>query len=409
MRILILTRNFPPRSCGVGDYAQRMGETLAAAGNQAVVLTEPAGPSRPASVSIVEHALSGRRDLRGVLAAILEQKPERVQLEYAGYAWGRWGVAWWVNALLFALRRRKIPVHIGLHEAAIRMRENAWQIPVALAQWVHVGLLLAAADSVEVNMLTRVAELGRVFPWWRARLRYRPNSSTIPVVSATAGARAAFRRQHGAGETDAVVATFGMFHSTKNYAALIEAVARVRATRRVKLWMIGDSGMAASGYLAGLREKIGELGIEESVWWSGRLDAGEVSLALQAADVFVLPQADGHLTRSSALMAAAAHGLPVVAVRNPADQIEFTHGKDVWLVERSVPEEIAAGVHALLGDPGRASEMGQALRRLYQARFAWQVTLGAQPPEGAETGATAMEIARAAAAAESSSLAKAER
>ncbi|HKO05083.1 MAG TPA: hypothetical protein VJW51_10055, partial [Candidatus Acidoferrales bacterium] len=113
MRLLILTRNFPPRTCGVGDYACRMAEVLAAGGDEVVVLTEPAGRSGPSSIPLRELPLRGWRDLKPVLREIAEAAPERVQLEYSGYAWGRWGVAWWLNALLFALRRRKIPVHIG--------------------------------------------------------------------------------------------------------------------------------------------------------------------------------------------------------------------------------------------------------------------------------------------------------
>jgi glycosyltransferase involved in cell wall biosynthesis len=380
VRTLILTRNFPPRSCGVGDYACRMAEALAAAGNHVVVLTEPTEKPRQAGIDLREHPLRGWRDLNPVLREIVAAAPDRVQLEYSGYAWGRWGVAWWLNALLFELRRRKIPVHIGLHETAIRMRQHPGQIPVALAQWVHIGLMLAAVPrgGIELNMPSRVKLLGRVFPWWRAKLRYRPNSSTIPVVAMSEVEQEALRRERGATNGEAVVATFGMFHTAKHYEALIGAVARLARTRKVQLWMLGDMAMAAPEYLERLKRMAREGAIEEKVWWPGRMEAAEVSRALQAADVFVLPQPDGHLTRSSAFMAAAAHGLPVVAVRNPEgrDQEEFAHGENVWLVERSAPEEITAALAALLADPVTAGRMGGALGRLYGERFGWNSSLG---------------------------------
>jgi len=381
LRILILTRNFPPRLCGVGDYACRMAEVLSAAGDFVGVLTEPVGAMRNVPFGLSELPLRGWRDLKPVLREIAAAAPDRVQLEYSGYAWGRWGVAWWLNALLFALRRRKIPVHIGLHETAIRMRQHPLQIPVALAQWAHIALMMAAAETVELNMPSRVKLLGRVFPWWRAKLRYRPNSSTIPVVATDEADRVALRRERGVASGEAVVATFGMFHTAKHYEALIGAVARLAGTRKVKLWMLGDVAMAVPEYVARLKRMAREGGIEEQVWWPGRLEAADVSRALQAANVFVLPQPDGHLTRSSAFMAAAAHGLPVVAVRNPAerDQVEFTHGENVWLVERSAPEEIAAAVAALLADPAAAGRMGGALRRLYAERFDWSATVAGAP------------------------------
>jgi len=360
-----------------------MAEVLAAGGDEVVVLTEPAGRSGPSSIPLRELPLRGWRDLKPVLREIAEAAPERVQLEYSGYAWGRWGVAWWLNALLFALRRRKIPVHIGLHETAIRMRQHPLQIPVALAQWAHVGLMLAAVPQggIALNMPSRVELLGRVFPWWRAKLRYRPNSSTIPVVAMTPAEREAMRRERGAGNGEAVSATFGMFQKAKHSEAVIGAVARLRRTRPVKLWMLGDAA-AAPEYIARLKAMARELGIEEQIWWSGRLEAAEVSRALGAADVFVVPQPDGHLTRSSAFMAAAAHGLPVVAVRNAAGhgQVEFTHGENVWLVERSAAEEICAALAALLADRSAAGRMGRALRRLYEERFDWRVTVAGASP-----------------------------
>jgi glycosyltransferase involved in cell wall biosynthesis len=388
MRVLLLTKNFPPRTCGVGDYACRLAETLTAAGNEVVVLTEPAGGRGGFPFALRELSLEGWSDLRPLLSEIEQAAPDCVQLEYAGYAWNRWATPWWLNALLLGLRSRKIPVRIGLHETAIRMRQHPLQIPVALAQWAHIGMLFAAAETVAVNMPSRVTLLGGVFPWWRGRLRYRPNSSNIPVVPLAASERIGLRRERGVGSGEAVVATFGMFHRAKNYDALIQAVKIVRTNFPVKLWMLGDIAMAAPDYRAQLEALARDVGIEGHVWWSGRLEAAEISRFLQAADVFVLPQPDGHLTRSGAFMAAAAHGLPVVAVHNPLgrDQQEFTHGANIWLVGRSAPEPMAQGIYALAGDPTVAGLVGRNLRRLYESKFDWPqavaVVEGSAPATG---------------------------
>src|SRR5271170_1291636 len=81
MRILILTRNFPPQSCGVGDYACRMAEALSGGGDDVVVLTEPAAgllaPGRRSGAPLRELSLRGWRDLKPVLREIAEAAPER--------------------------------------------------------------------------------------------------------------------------------------------------------------------------------------------------------------------------------------------------------------------------------------------------------------------------------------------
>lgn len=377
MRVLLLTKNFPPRSCGVGDFASRLAEELVAVGDTVSVLTEPAGEPRHISIGLRELPLGGWPDLRPVLDAIAASAPDLVQLEYAGYAWGRWGAAWWVNALLYRLRRRGIPVHLGLHELAISMRQHPLQAPAALAQWFHIALLTAASDTVAVNMRSRAALLARLFPWWRAKLRYRPNPSNIAVVPISPAERDALRRERGVIPGDTLVATFGMFHPAKNYEAVIRALAQLRRVRPARLWMLGNAEAASPEYLARLTRVAKETGVEDAVWWSGRLEAAAVSRALQAADVFVLPQPDGHLTRSGAFMAAAAHALPVIAVRQPGgrDQAEFTHGEHLWLAERSTTEDLSAGIQALLDDRTGAIRMGRNLQRLYETRFDWPIAI----------------------------------
>jgi len=376
MRVLLITKNFPPRSCGVGDYSFCLSQELAAAGHFVTVLTEPAGETRHLAIGLCELPLRGWRDVGPAVEAIAVWAPDRVQLEYSAYAWGRWGLAWWVNAMLFRLRRRGIPVLVTLHELAISMRQHPLHLPVALAQWLHIALLISAAESVAVNMRSRADLLARLFPWWRRKIGYCPNSSTIPMVPLSPAERDAFRRARGVRPEETVVAAFGMFHRAKNYDGLMDAIVLLRRSMPVSLWMLGDAAAASPEYVARLKGAAQEAGIADFVWWPGRLEAVEVSRALQAADVFVLPQPDGHLTRSSAFMAAAAHGLPVVAVRQPGglDQVEFTHCEHVWLAERSTAEELAAGIRTLAIDRAAAVRMGCNLRELYRARFDWRVT-----------------------------------
>ena len=376
MRVLLITRHFPPVCCGVGDFASRLAAELTAEGNFVTVLTEPAGAARHASFEFRELPLGDRQDARAVLEAVAAAKPDRVLFEYSGSAWGRWSAPFWVNSLLFRLRRRGFAVHAGLHELAISIRQHPLHTPVALAQWLHVALILWAAESAAVNMRSRADLLARLFPWWRRKIQYRPNSSTIPVTPLAPADRGAFRSGHGAGPGEIIVATFGMFHRAKNYEGLIDAFGLLRRSTPAKLWMLGNTAAASPEYVARLKRAACAAGVEEHVWWPGKLEAEEVSRALQAADVFVLPQPDGHLTRSSAFMAAAEHGLPVVAVRQPGgrDQMEFTHGEHVWFAGRGTAEELAAGMLALAADPDLAARMGQSLRELYAARFAWSVT-----------------------------------
>ena len=374
MRIALITQRFPPLCCGVGDYTLGLAQALRDQGHDAIVVTRNATGPRPPHVRVVETPLDSWRDLRGLLHLLNQERVEKVQIEYSGYGWSRWGFSFWLNALVIILRWRGVPVSIGLHETYIRFVDHPRLVPISILQRIHVWLLASTAHAVYLNMPERVRDMALLLPWRRSRIHYRPNSSTIPVVSISEQARRELRRSCGAGPGDCVVATFGLFHSGKNLAAILDAVARAQSPRTLRLWLLGDSTGAPARELQALREKIRALGIEQQVFWSGYLAPAQVSAHLQATDVFMLAQPDGHLTRSSAFMAAAAHARPVIAVRNAKNQLEFTPGKNVWLVKKSDAAELTAALEALEREPELAARLGTNLGLLYRDKFDWAVT-----------------------------------
>jgi glycosyltransferase involved in cell wall biosynthesis len=378
-RLLLVTPRFPPECCGVGDFTAQLAAALVSGGEDVVVLTQPAAGPRPLFVPLVEAPLRGWRNLRGALRAIVASGASRVQLEYSSYGWGRYGFSFAVNALTFALRLRGIPVTLACHEHSIRFTAHPVALASGLLQRLHFFLLYLAADEILANTPERVHRLRQRLTWMRERIHFRPNGSNIPPRPIAAEQREAIRRERGADAGTLVVALFTRFARTKNHAAVIHAVARLRQGTRAQLWLIGDSREADAGYVAALQDMTRLLG--RDVFWSGHATPEHVSALLQAADVFVLPQADGNLTRSGAFMAAAAHGLPVVAVRNPENQEGFLHGEHVWLVDKATPECIAAALERLAADPALRGGLGSRLRGLYDAKFSWERMLAGRPRE----------------------------
>jgi glycosyltransferase involved in cell wall biosynthesis len=375
MRTVILTRRFPPESCGVGDFAWRLAEALAARGEEAVIMTQPASGGRPAGMRVVEVPMRGWRDVAAIARGVAAQRPDAVQIEYSSYAWGRWGVAFWVNALALLLRLRGLRVRLACHELYIIWYARPKLILTSLLQRLHFALLFFTVNEIMTNTPGRVEILRCWVPWKRSVVHYRPNSSNIPFAPLGAGERLALRRRRGAAPDSLVVAAFGRFAAAKNYGGVIEAAARLGASRDVRLWLLGDWEAADSGDVARLRARVRAAGIEDRVFWSGRLSVREVSAHLQAADIFLLPQPDGHLTRSGAFMAAAEHGLPVVAVRNVREQREFAHRENVWLVANSSAAEFAEALEMLAAAAPLRARLGENLRRLYHARFSFSAVL----------------------------------
>lgn len=368
MKRLLLTPQFPPACCGVGDFTAHLARAMRESGGEVLVLTEPGAAPRPGGIPTIEVPLRGWRNLPGVLRAIRSSEATHVQLEYSSYGWGRWGFSFAVNALAFALRLRGCALTLGLHELYLPLTARPFELMCGLIQRVHFALLFLAATDIATNTPQRVRTVQRWLPWRTGAVRFRPTASNIPVASLSPAEREALRAGRGATGNALVVAVFGSFHPAKNYEAVIQAIVQLRPRMPVHLWVLGDQ-QGSREYVARLRRLAEPLG--DAAFWPGLAPAAQVSRWLQAADVFVLPQSDGHLTRSGSFMAAAVHGLPVIAVRNDGEQQDFRDGQDVWLVDRGSPEAFAAALLQLAENPPLRRLLGTNLRQMYLSRFDW--------------------------------------
>jgi glycosyltransferase involved in cell wall biosynthesis len=375
MKRLLITPRFPPACCGVGDFTAHLARAMREAGEDVLVLTEPGAGARPSGLPLVETPLRGWRNLPGVLRAIRSSGARHIQLEYSSYGWGRWGFSFAVNALAFALRLRGYRLTLGLHELYLPFTARPFELLCGLIQRVHLALLFLAASEIETNTPQRVRAVQRWVPWRAHTVRFRPTPSNIPVAPIASEERETVRRKQGAASESVVVAMFGSFHPAKNHEAVIEAVRQLSGRLSLQLWVLGDPQGSAE-YVARLRRLAEPLG--SAAFWPGLASAEQVSGWLQAADIFVLPQTDGHLTRSGAFMAAAAHGLPVIAVRNDAEQQDFGHREDVYLVERSTAHAFATAIAEVAADAALRTRLGANLRRLYFSRFDWPHLISSQ-------------------------------
>lgn len=370
MKTLLISPKFPPQRCGVGDYTAALAQFLHARGDDVCVVTAaPRGPHHEAGVRVRAAEMRGWRDLLGLAKIIREEAPAWVQLEYSGYGWHRFGCPLWLNALFAVLRMSRLRVRLALHEFPLNFGQHPKQIPIAIAQRLHTWLLCACSHEVCCNTIDRVSRLRRWLPWRRSSLHYRPNSNSNPVFPFPAEWRHVLREERGVQPGDLVLGVYGLFGAGKNTESAIRAVAQLRGELRLHLWLLGDYSGADPNYIAQLRRAAEPLG--RRAWWSGALRPEDVSRHLQALDIFLLPQADGHLTRSSSFMAAAAHGLPVIAVRNDVNQREFTHGVNVWLTNQSTEAALSQAIRELVLDSARRVKLANNLRSLYQSAFDW--------------------------------------
>ncbi len=94
-----------------------------------------------------------------------------------------------------------------------------------------------------------------------------------------------------------------------------------------------------------------------------------LSRDLQSCDLLVQPYTDGVSTRRGTLMAALAHGLPVVTTTGPLSEPFWKNSESVVATSPDDRASISRIILELARQPERRMRLGLSARQMYEARF----------------------------------------
>ena len=367
--ILFITGEYPPLTGGVGAYTRKLAHALVDLGWQASVLT---------TAQLAEQTAAA---------------PARIYPSVE-----RWDWRIWSQAPRLAERIRAGWLHVQYQTAAFGMNPS---VNLAVGRWQRSGLRVAwtyhdllppylfpkAGDRLRMNVTLRPARTCDLTVATnegdRLRLeQYAKNLARIPIGSNIPGAevslaqREAIRTKLGYGQDDFVIGYFGFLNRSKGGLTLIRTLKQVRRDLpHARLLMIGERVGASDptnyAYLQEVVALVDELGLTDSVRWTGRLEDEQVSHMLAAADVLFMPYEDGASLRRGTLMAGLAHGCAIVTTEPQAPMPELVDGRDLLLAPAADPYAAAAAILRIAGD----KQLAKTLRTGAAAssrQFTWQ-------------------------------------
>lgn len=381
LSILLISGEYPPAVGGVGDYTQQLGRTLSARGHQLQVLTtqRQAGPDADPPVL----ALGPGWDWRAWHAAarcVARLSPDIVHIQYQTGAYAMHPA---INLLPWRLRqlRSRPAIVVTLHDLRL-----PYLLPKAdrARAWVTTRLCADADAVIVTNAADARALGGGAAP---SRELYSPTRpvmtplSIIPIGSNITPApppdydRVAWRRQLGCAPDDVLIGYFGLLSRTKGVLELLAALARLPASgpRRYQLLIIGGAAPLPDDqrYAAEIERFIAAHELGARVQLTGPCATEEVSAHLLAADMVVLPFADGASYRRGSLLAALAHACPTITTA-PAAPLDppLLDGQHALLLPDSAPERVQAAIQRVAADPELQIRLSTGALDL-AAAFAW--------------------------------------
>lgn len=302
-----MTGEYPPDVGGLADYTARLRAALRARGRRVAVLTRQ-GPGRhqPGVARAVE-----RWNTAGV-ARLPRQAPPGgiVHLQYQAAAFDLLGDICLVPMLL-RLSRRDVHVATTFHDVRV-----PYVFPKAgPLRPLLLRLLARTSDAVLAADWADLTWLGGPSP----RHHLVPIGSNLARQPPPGYNRAGFRAGLGLQPSDLAIAYFGLLNSSKGLATLLATFRSVQ-NRNPGTWLLLLGGALGASDATDARTAADfqrRLGAAQRVIQPGYGDNETLSAYLLAADVALLPYADGASARRASLLACAEHGLPIVTTSGP--------------------------------------------------------------------------------------------
>lgn len=368
MRVLMVTSEFPPLASGIGDYTRRLSRELGCLGHEVCVLTgKTAGEDEP------EKGVEGIRVERrvadwgfrgfGSLCRIPRQWPaDVINLQYVPHAYGWLGVnvALPLAALYWKFLLRRPPIGgrarlvLTCHELYLPWSSNPFLWPVSMAH--RLQLILLAAGAHQLIVVTEEQ---------RRRLRILARILGRPVQVIPVGCNINPESQgRDLGAKERPEACHLGILALAYDSALFDRARQVAARLREK-------GLPARLICLGGKTR-GGTSSEDWIETTGYLPEEELSRQLGRLDLFLALRSEGPTTRHGSVIAALAHGLPVLAVqgRRPGQEL-FWKDSGVVMAPDSL-EAMAREAETLLKNPERLRRLSKQARAFHRRHFRWE-------------------------------------
>lgn len=385
MKICLITGEFPPMQGGVGDFTREIGLAMSRLGAEVSVISsvQAAQPAEtaasPGEGSVVErdgHRLTlypviERWDFSSWsrIAQVLEATGSRVLgIQYQTAAYQMHPAT---NLLPWRLRlvKDRPRVVVTFHDLKL-----PYLFPKAgpVRRWVTRALILGSEATIVTNEEDRI----RAEEYGAENLHLFPIGSNIDPQAPPDYDRWKWRERWGVGPDEVLLCYFGFLNESKGGEVLFKALARlVAAGEKVKLLMIGgkvgSSDPTNLAYLEQMEILIGDLSLADRVAWTGYVDGPEVSASFWGSDICVLPYRDGVSFRRGTLMAALAHGMPIVSTHPRVEIGQIVEGENMALAPPGDAEALAEKIRAVAASDQLRQRLARGASELSRL-FSWE-------------------------------------
>jgi glycosyltransferase involved in cell wall biosynthesis len=357
----MITREFPPRSGGIGYYVYYLSKKLLQRGHKVDVIT------RGYSAETTTESVDGINVFR---VSYIPLYPFHICLH--GY---------FVNMLLKSLESKldivhlhsplpppiktSLPVITTVHSPCKRAFEKTYHDTRDLRSMAEKLQSMVVYPSIESKIFKLSTKITSISPNVSEELSaYGLNPRTITVVGNGVDERVFIPKQSKT-QTKPYVLFVGLFRSGKGVFDLLNCAKYVCDKRPdVRFVLCGEGPLLKS-----LQARVLKMGFQKRIIFLGYVDRNRIVKLYQNAALLVQPSY--HEGLSNVILEAMSCGLPVVANDIAANRTIIASGLNGILVPPKSPEFMARSILKLLNDFGLSVRIGRAARATIEDHYSW--------------------------------------
>ncbi|CAN5720693.1 hypothetical protein BH10BAC3_BH10BAC3_33810 [soil metagenome] len=413
--ILIITRNYRPAICGVGDHTAHLKRELEKMGNRVLVLTGTGGQNEQDVFSVA--AFNGRMYSR-LQTLITEENIGRILWQYVPYSYQRKGLPLWWPLLMLRLAGSGVKQFVFFHEVSLRWwGYGLRQLVLASGQRMIANLASLAANGlftsiplyagyfvfkkpgivpISANIMVIGENVNRQssvvsgdLESCRAESVEASNPVRMTVVN-NEWSEVNSQRSTVSSQWDdqgpvnrqpsTLVRRENQVFCFANRAdrALLQAIKNINGQFPVTLVL---GGMIHPDKKAPLVDWIGELNLEDMVCFTGTMAPEALAGIIKASAIFLQPQIverknqGGISAKNGTVMAAMAMGKAIITCAGDmTDPTIFKPNENILLVPYGDGLAYEKALVHLLERPAEMERLGTAAAAIYRERCSWEVT-----------------------------------
>lgn len=364
-KFALVSPNYHPLTCGVGDYSMRLAEELQRRGFECSIFTRapaqinPEGPTVPVfghegpTPLVIAERISRALSAFGATDLILQYTPQM----FGAWRWGSAATVWLVQRA----RAMGMKVTVLAHELYLNWAARPDLALAAGMMRVQLAALMKTADRFLVTVEQRAKELEGM-----TRLLCLPSPGVVRIGSP---ALPRLRERNPGGTRIGVFTTLA---ANKRFDVVLDCFRLVqRRHPEAELYILGDLGDPNDRRLRAFLASIDGGPAKQNIRVPGKRPLADIAQMISTLDIYLFPMSTGANTRSSTLPLALGSGVPVVAFRGSQTDDLFVDEQNVLFASSLSADSFATAALRIIDDPALASRLSSGGAQLYSQHLSW--------------------------------------